>query len=108
MTQDEVRRQKADLLLEYQETEHKLAVLHESATARAKDIQQFAQWLQFNAVKMIYEQGQVHHGFEVQILELKYRTALDYQKALDLADEIRETSAKLKDLSKRKERLGLK
>ncbi len=109
MTQEEMRQQKAYLLLEYQEVEDQLRHLEEAAKVQGELITTFGNWLQHAPATSIIKQGQPHHGIAMGgYMAEKYATALNAEKAFELADKIRMAQAKLAELKERKERLGVR
>lgn len=114
MSSDEIRNQKATLLIEHHEATQLLANLKEKALRMGRDIQQFGKWLaDESGAENLCEQFGLptdltwSKWFRDNLLDEKYKAALDYEKAIALADEIREATAKWKDLEERKGRLGL-
>ena len=109
LSDDETRSQKAMLLLEYQEAEDRLARLKQRAVVIGNDIQQFGQWLAEDPTTKIYVIGQDQYGLPVDFLPLRrYDQCLDFNKVINLADQLRAATAILKDLAEQKERFGLR
>jgi hypothetical protein len=104
MSDNEIRQQKAMLLLEHQEAQERLAALQEKATRIGRDVQQFGRWLENDAARQIYIRSQEQYGFGLQLQfldEPKYRAAVSFDQALQLADEIRKALTTEKDLTER-------
>jgi hypothetical protein len=109
MTDVEKRRQKADLLLEYQEAEQELAHLKEKARAIRMGLNEISGWLQ-----KITEQPEsvkyVSHG-KGEMRDINdpiYSEAMNHDAILQLAQSIKTANEKLSELKTRKEGLGLK
>jgi hypothetical protein len=109
MSDDDKKQQTKDVLYEYHEASENLTALKENARRIGKDIQQFGKWLETEPAEKIYVNTQQQYGLmTANRLDDKYALAVDFQKALILADEIRAATAKVKDLQESKTRLGLK
>jgi|SRR5208282_3984522 len=108
MSPDDMKRQKADLLLEYQETEEKLAHLRLRATTLGDTLMTIAKWIGQSPEMSLYRPDQAHHGFNVQVTPQKYLEALEPTQYFKLADELRETEEHLDKLERHKLQLGLK
>jgi hypothetical protein len=107
MTDEEKRKQKAMLLLEYQEAEEALAHLREKAVRIKKPFEDVAIWL--NAASLGHYQiedlrinGTIRSNLEA------YQNALKFDEALALKDEITKAEKLLEDLAARKLSLGVK
>jgi len=112
MTDLEIKRQKADLLLEYQEAQQHLAHLQEKARRLGESLSRITQWLRkssesswnFNPAEPIYVMGDY-----VKILEdPRYEAAMDFSEIKKVVQEIKEATDNLQSLGKRKNELGLK
>jgi hypothetical protein len=102
MSDNEIRQQRAMLLLEHEEARKKLIALQEKATRMGQTILDFGRWLKSDAATKIYISGQLNYNLPVEFLdESKYRDALSFDGAARLADEIRCAIATEKDLSER-------
>jgi hypothetical protein len=103
MSDNEIRQQKAMLLLEHEEAKKRLAALNEKATRIGRTIQRFGRWLELDPAKKIYIRGQLNHNLPIEFLddEQTYHAALSFDDALSLADEIRSAVATEKDLAER-------
>jgi hypothetical protein len=108
MTDEQIKRQKADLLLEFQETQQKLESLRLRATHLGETLETFAKWIKLSPETRIFDASQAHHGFNAEITPQKYIDALEVRQHFALAEEIRETSEKLRQMEAQKQRLGLK
>lgn len=109
LSDDETSFLRPMLLLEYQEAEDRLARLKQRAVVIGNDIQQFGQWLAEDPTTKIYVIGQDQYGLPVDFLPLRrYDQCLDFNKAINLADQLRAATAILKDLAEQKERFGLR
>lgn len=102
MTDDAIRRQKADLLLEHKETEDYLRVLKDKVIAV------------FSAVNELREIVFAHAAIGNHLsskyarpITDKHRDAFDFQGILDLLAEIEKTEMKFKELSQRRSDLNL-
>jgi hypothetical protein len=109
MSDEEIRQQKAMVLLEAQEANERLAHLLEKATRLGRTIQEFGAMLEHDPARQVFDlRTQAHHGIAAHAgLPVKYREALNYPQALDLADEIRVAMLRQNDVLQRKSRLGL-
>src|SRR5713101_2959584 len=108
MTADEMRGQKAALLLEHQEAQNECNHLLVRAKLAGALIVQFGQWMQSDPERYIFDQRQAKYDSNVEILPDKYRAAVDYQASLDLADQLRQAAQKLRSLTQYKDKLGLR
>lgn len=108
MTEDEKRRQQADLLLEFQDTEHEIAHLQEKAKRIGELIAQFGEWMKHSPTTHVFRGDQAHHGYSVIPSDQRIVAALNADEAFTLADELRSASARLRDLEERKRKLGLR
>jgi len=104
---DEMKQQKAMLLLEHSEATEELAALKERAIRVGRDIRQFGQWLAEDAARKIYTRDQQQYGVAVDLLDDKFSQAVNFLEATKLADEIRVSMDKVRDLELRKRNLGL-
>lgn len=113
MTADEAREQKAMLLLDSQEAEQELAALEEKVTRVSERILAVGQWLD-DAGRRNYDlnRSEVHlrdTGKKIDVLkDQQVRQAMNFDDAVKLIDEIKVARARVEDLHKRKQALGLK
>lgn len=107
MSHDELRQQKALLLLDCQEARQELAGLKERARTIGQDIQQFGKWMTDYTSDRIYTRDQDQHGLSVNLLEDKYLDAMNLETALALADQIRRMTVKVKILEQKRRELGV-
>lgn len=113
MTEDEKRRQKADLLLEYEEAEQSVAHLREKATRIATRIEAVSRWL-LNAAgnndtfsDRVYVSTAGSELFEVPT-NAQIPPAMDFSEAVKLVNEIRAGIRRVQELKQRKAALGLR
>jgi hypothetical protein len=115
VTQDEMRRQKADLLLEYEEAEQHLAHLQEKAIRTGQRVEAVSKWL-LNAGEpykdRISDRIYVSGGGGSTTIEVlsdpQVAIAMDFEAATKLIEEIRTSHRKIQELKQRKANLGLK
>jgi|ERR1017187_8666861 hypothetical protein len=111
MTDEEKRQQKAMLLLESQEADDDLAHLREKANQQVVKLREVAQWLE----------DMTGEGYSPDILAQKreererkisgsaeYGQALNFQRVIDLVNEIKQARKKRAELHTRKAALGLR
>jgi hypothetical protein len=110
MTNDEVRRQKADLLLEHQEAEHELANFREKA-AKLMDVYESV----VHILRAVSGGMYVGYSPEAETAETRiranlkrYREDINLDNTLLLIEQITRANQKVKELSDRKTSLGLK
>lgn len=108
MTEDEMKRQKADTLLAYQDTEQHLEHLKIKARTMGDRLIKFGTWMRNEPASMILRGDQAHHGHKYQVTPPEYLTIFEENQYFSLADEIRENEEQLRQLAQQKERLGLK
>ena len=102
VTQDERREQKMRLRLELEDEESNLTHLREKARHRGELISQFGKWLINTPEIHIYRDSlSVHRGLDVVPLQDKHVEALQLQPSVQIANEIRESMAKINDLRER-------
>ena len=107
MTEPEKRQQKMELLLEYQETEDELAHLKERAKKLSERIREVSDWLSdWGSYDKSTAQTERRH-FQITT-DPQFRTALSFDELGQLTDNIRSTQAKLAELQRRKQPLGLR
>lgn len=102
MTDEMIRRQKADLLLELKETQDHLNVLRDKAKTMFQAVDEFK--------GAFYAKAQIgsHYGDRAGIIASdKYREALNFDNLSALLAEIERDIATLRDLEQRKKDLGL-
>jgi hypothetical protein len=107
VTQDERREQKVRLRIDLEDEENNLNHLRERARHRGELISQFGKWLINTPEIHIYrDSSSIHGGLDVMPLQDKHVEALQLQPSLLIANEIRESMAKIRDLKERLEKLG--
>ena len=94
MTDEAIRRQKADLLLEYQEAEDYYMIVSDKHMAMGEAIEQFLAWFRLQA------------GYSVQLTE-KHKEAMNYENAMAVIAELRQAKEQVDKLGARKTALGL-
>src|SRR5260370_34333876 len=104
MSDDQLQQHKKDALFECHEAEDALAALIDKATKLGHDIQQFGKWLADDPAKKIYYGQRDQHGLPVDQLDHKFRAAMDFDAALNLADEIRAATVRLRSAQDSKKR----
>lgn len=114
MTEDEKRRQKADLLLEYAEAEQNLSHLREKATRLGVRIEAVSKWLlkagenQNDKIgDRVYVSTAGSSTFDI-LTDPEIPIAMNFSEASKLIEEIRAGIHKVIDLRQRKAALGLK
>ena len=81
MTTDEMKRQRANVLLEYQESEQKLEHLRVKAQSMGELLTALGRWVSGSPEISIYRADQAHFGLNVQLTAPKYIAALDLNPA---------------------------
>jgi len=110
MTEQEKKRQKADLLLEYQEAEEELAHLTEKATRLSQTLQEITNWVKRfgDAMPDTPVAATLRPEFKIVLGDTTWKDAMNFEATVKLQDEIKEMQTKLQSLKKRKDSLGLK
>ena len=108
MTDDEKKRQKGEVLVDNQDTEAHLGQLRVKAQRMGDLLTTFGKWLSGSPEINIYRAGQANFDFNVEATATEYILALNPNQYFELANEIRETTAKLRRLEAMKQNLGLK
>lgn len=108
VTTEDVKRQKADVLLAFQEAEEHLVLLRNKARAASDTLETFASWLQRAPENRIFRADQAHHGHGVELTSAKYAAALEPNQYFELADDIRKAIMEVRRLGELKTRLGLR
>ena len=111
MTENQKREQKAALLLEYQEAADELANLRERAGRLSGYIGDVEAWV--NRAQLLlgnrpYDEKDLSLDAKIRANSERYRSALNFDDALDLMDEIVAAKKQLNELAERKSELGLK
>ena len=110
MTEDEKRRQKADLLLEIEETRELIAHLNEAALAQKERIYDVSQWLEQS--RSFEHSSYVSHfkSLDEKISKSieSYRKAMNFDSAEEIVRQLKDAAKKLSALKERKEALGMK
>lgn len=110
MTDQEKRRQKADLLLEYQEAEEELAHLKEKAARLGHALDEITKWVKSFADPLpdTPVAATLRPEFKIALGDNTWREAMNLDAAVKLQDEMKDVRHKLQTLKRRKESLGLK
>jgi hypothetical protein len=111
VTDDEKRRQKADLLLEYQEAQEHLSSLEEKARRNVDSLKMVIEWLEkiydrtynFDVMARLFRAGTIAHINEPRII-----AAMNYEDLLALGRDAKAAMDKLRELSERKKALGVR
>src|SRR5262245_31613913 len=103
MTEDAIRRQKADLLLEHKEAEDHLKILIERAYSLNSALEEYRDW--FAAKLYIPKVGRGHAP--IGQLGEKHKEAMQHENWTQLFEEISSAREKLDDLTRRKRELNL-
>lgn len=109
MTDDDKRRQKADLLLEFEELKEHIAHLNESALKRKEKIYEVSKWLE---ECRYFEHNPSSRQFDELNAKIDkssdlYRLEMNFDRVADLVKDLLDARAKLAELKKRKDALGL-
>jgi len=109
MTVDEKRQLRATLLLEIEEAEHDLAAIKESARRYLLDVRDVVRTVESTLDKM--ERMQVPNLGPDPVDEMRknqrLRNNFSFDAALAVIDQLRDASAKLHDLRRRKAEFGI-
>jgi hypothetical protein len=108
MTEEEKRRQKADLLLEYQEAQDHVANLEEKAKRIAESLRHIARWLGGAVDEDVSENSYPLSDPAAITMEQRYRQAMNFEEMMKLTQKITVAQRRLVELDKRKRSLGLK
>ena len=111
MTDDEKRRQKADLLLEYQEAQEHLSSLEEKAKRNVDSLKMVIEWLEkiydrtgnFEIMSRLFRAASISHINDHRIVE-----AMNYEDLMSLGKEARAAMDRLRELGERKKALGVR
>jgi hypothetical protein len=110
MTDDDKRRQKADLLLEFEDLKDHIAHLNEAAWRQKEFIFQVSKWLENS--RFLDNSPNIEHFAEINSDITKsigdYRAAMDFDRVSALVKELSDARIKFDELKKRKQSLGLK
>lgn len=102
MTDTEMRQQRGMLLVDLEEAQKRLAALQEKAIRVGRAFQEFGRLLEREAATKIYIAGQRNYNLPIEFLdEQKYKAALSFADALQLADDLRSAIASERDLADR-------
>jgi hypothetical protein len=99
MTAEEIRREKADALLELGEAEERLELLRRKAEKFVISLQGFTAILDTEPERGLFKKGQATHGHSVQETPQAYVDALEPEQYFALADEIRKTKHEITRLT---------
>ena len=113
MTEDEKRQQKILLLLEVEEAESNLANLREKAGRIGRDMLEVGQWLGFMSPDQLPDseyrkKENLKRDAIIRASLGKFRSAMNFDEALALMDEIANAEKQMASLTVRKSALGLK
>jgi hypothetical protein len=113
MTEDEKRQQKVMLLLEFEEAESNLASLREKAGRIGREILDVGQWLGKMSADQLpdtefQKKENTRQNSLIRASLGKYRTAMNFDEAVTLMDEIGEAEKHVDSLVLRKSALGIK
>ena len=99
MTSGEIREQKIRLRVELEEAEERLNQLRENARRQGDLVLEFGTWLRNSPEKHIYRDpvGELH-GLPAEPLADEYIEALNWQQAVQTANEIRKELVKIAEL----------
>lgn len=99
MTAGEMREQRIRLRLELEEAEERLNQLREKAKTQADLVLEFGTWLRNSPERYIYRDpvGELY-GLPAEPLGDKYIDALNWQQAVQTANEIRKETVKIAEL----------
>jgi hypothetical protein len=103
LTDEEKRRQKADLFLECHEAESNLAHLQEKAYRLSEALREVSQYLNAAA----NHGGYMETGTDIESTAV-HRAAMNFDAVISLAQQIKYASQKVAELRRRKDGLGLK
>lgn len=109
MTEDDKRKQKAMLLLEYQEAEESLAHLKERAYRMEETINEVRKWVSDSrSISIGYGHDESDRNQHIRGHQGEFRQAMNFDEILALMDEIEKQKETLGKLEQRKRDLGLK
>lgn len=108
MTDQDMRRQKADLMLEFDETQSQCLALQEKLRRIGDRFVDFGKILisSNEAIRRAIQPRFAHYGFDTEPLPMDYEKDLDFNAALETCNEFREKLHTLDDLEARAERVG--
>jgi hypothetical protein len=115
MTEDEKRRQKGELLLDYQEAIDNAAALRDKVKSLISELEAVKLWL--GKVANASQSGDFigvsfyssSHASHVNIFgDARYAKAMDFQKVKDMTEEMTAALKRIEELARRKRELGLK
>jgi hypothetical protein len=113
MTEDEVRKQKALLLLDVNEAEQELAQLEEKGKRISIHLKGFAEWLDgvLRAGMQYGASGEAYISAigKVNVLhDAQFKISMNFDEAVKLFDQLTAVRKRLNDLNERKRSLGLR
>ncbi len=115
MTDDEKRRQKADMLLEYEDATNNLAAIRAKINTTALCLQSIAEWLQglldakHSAELIRADFYSAAHAARINVLgDMRFREAMDYQQLVTIHAELANSSRRVEQISRIKGELGLR
>jgi hypothetical protein len=108
MSNDDIRRQKAEALLEFQESEGR--VMDAASTARwlAGKIEEFAKLLRPDDVPGRTGAAAVKESNVAALRNEEFRAVLDHERAIEVAERLRNALAQLAEAAAKKRELGLR
>jgi hypothetical protein len=109
MSPDEMRLQKAQLMIQVEDAEKHLNALLVKSAGIGDKLAEYAEWLRRAPHTHIYRHGtSIHYGQDIDTLRPlsdSYVAALDIKSMLELADEIRKELLNVRTLKERLARL---
>jgi len=113
MTDDEKRQQKLTLMMEFDEAESNLAHLREKAGRIGKDMLEVGQWLGYMSPGELPDtefrkKENSQRNSLIRASLGKYRSAMAFDEALALMDEIAKAEKQVESIAIRKSALGMK
>ena len=108
MSNSDLRNEKQLVLLEDHENQEHLRHLRAKAGRISGELQEFARMLEKDPEHKIFDGSkQENHSIAIGDTDPKYRRALSYDAALEIADQIRKALADQKRIDSRKAALGI-
>ena len=115
MTDDEKRRQKADILLEYEEAAENLAAVRAKINTTALSLQSTAEWLlglldaEHSSELMRADFYSPASAARINVLgDARFRNAMDFQQLVRMHADLSNSCRRVEQLSRIKGELGLR
>ncbi len=109
MSSDELKAQKGEVLVEYQEVEDQIKALMVKAARIGGVIKDFGERLEKNPMTKIYRGDQETHNILVETVpEAFVAIVRGWEIAFDIADALRQAQKRLNELSEQKRMLGIR